>query len=385
MIDTAFPYAQYVTGKNFVGRRADVTLLGNLLGQGENVLLSEPPKSGKTSLVQQALFSMRMSGKVFTVGQFSALNIRTPEAFLLRLGNTILRMVASSPMEYAALTEKFLGGTHFVFDPANYTDEDKILSLNWDLEQADVQAMLRFPYALAQDRGARLILIIDEFQSLNRLEDPDVILRPLDTCMREMKGNGNLFSWVICGSGVNAMKAIFQSSQLFYRQLERVTLSPVDEREMADHVHKGFLAAGKVVEKELLQGACRLFRGHLWYINHFAAICDHMSKGYIVEQALVEALGMLVSLHEPRFNAVMADLTTHQVSFLRAVVDGVTRFSAADIIRKYGLNSSANVKRVKDALMKKEVLVFDENDNPHIIDPLFEYWIRKYYFELKEA
>ena len=384
MIDTAFPYAQYVTGKNFVGRRADVTLLGNLLGQGENVLLSEPPKSGKTSLVQQALFSMRMSGKVFTVGQFSALNIRTPEAFLLRLGNTILRMVASSPMEYAALTEKFLGGTHFVFDPANYADEDKILSLNWDLEQADVQAMLRFPYALAQDRGARLILIIDEFQSLNRLEDPDVILRPLDACMREMKGNGNLFSWVICGSGVNAMKAIFQSSQLFYRQLERVTLSPVDEREMADHVHKGFLAAGKVVEKELLQGACRLFRGHLWYINHFAAICDHMSKGYIVEQALVEALGMLVSLHEPRFNAVMADLTTHQVSFLRAVVDGVTRFSAADIIRKYGLNSSANVKRVKDALMKKEVLVFDENDNPYIIDPLFEYWIRKYYFELKD-
>ena len=91
--------------------------------------------------------------------------------------------------------------------------------------------------ALAQDRGARLILIIDEFQSLNRLEDPDVILRPLDACMREKKGVSSLFSWVICGSGVNAMKAIFLSSQLFYRQLERVTLSPVDEREMADHVH----------------------------------------------------------------------------------------------------------------------------------------------------
>lgn len=384
MIDTAFPYSQYVTGKNFVGRRADVTLMGNLLGQGENVLLSEPPKSGKTSLVQQTLFSMRMSGKVFTVGQFSALNIRTPEAFLLRLGNTVLRMVASAPADFAALTEKFLGGTHFVFDPASYTDEDKILSLNWDLEPSDVQAMLRFPYALAEDRGARLILIIDEFQSLLRLEDPDAILRPLDVCMREMRGN-NLFSWVICGSGVNAMKTIFRGSQLFYKQLERVTLSPVDEREMADHVHKGFLAAGKVVEKELLQGACRLFRGHLWYINHFAAICDHMSKGYIVEQALVEALSTLVGIHEPRFTAIMEDLTTHQVNLLRAVVDGVTRFSAADVIRKYGLNSSANVKRVKDALMKKEVLVFDENDNPHIIDPLFEYWIRKYYFELKEA
>ena len=384
MMDTTFPYSQYVTGKNFVGRRADVTLMSNLLGQGENVLLAEPPKTGKTSLVQQALFSMRMSGKVFTVGQFSALNIRTPEAFLLRLGNTVLRMVASSPAEFAALTEKFLGGSHFVFDPNAYSDEDKILSLNWDLDESDVRAMIRFPYILAQERGVRLILIVDEFQSLLNLEDPDVILRPLDACMRELQ-DSKLFSWVICGSGVNAMKSIFQSSMLFHRLLERVRLSPVDEREMADHVHKGFTLAGKVVEKELLQGACRLFRGHLWYINHFVAICDAMSKGYIVEQALVEALATMVCIHEPRFNAIMEDLTTHQVNFLRATVDGVVRFSSADVIRKYGLNSSANVKRVKDALMKKEVLQFDENDNPQIIDPLFEYWVKKFFFELKEV
>ena len=180
------------------------------------------------------------------------------------------------------------------------------------------------------------------------------------------------------------MKGIFSSSLLFHRQLERVRLSPVDEREMADHVHKGFTMAGKVVSKELLQGACRLFRGHLWYINHFVAICDAMSKGYIVEQTLVEALNTLVAIHEPRFNAVMEDLTTHQISLLKAIVDGVVRFSSADVIRKYGLNSSANVKRVKDALTKKEVLVFDENDAPQIIDPLFEYWVRNYYFEMKD-
>jgi hypothetical protein len=69
---------------------------------------------------------------------------------------------------------------------------------------------------------------------------------------------------------------------------------------------------------------------------------------------------------------------------LKATVDGVTRFSSAEVIRKYGLNSSANVKRVKDALMKKEILQFDEADNPVIIDPLFEYWVKKYYFEVKE-
>ena len=129
----------------------------------------------------------------------------------------------------------------------------------------------------------------------------------------------------------------------------------------------------------------RLFRGHLWYINHFASICDGMTRGYLMEPGLVDALASLISVHEPRFVDMMSGLTTHQVNLLKATVEGVTRFSSAEVIRQYGLNSSANVKRVKDALMKKEVLEFDEDDKPTIIDPLFEYWVKKYYFEMKEA
>jgi hypothetical protein len=204
--------------------------------------------------------------------------------------------------------------------------------------------------------------------------------------MREAREAGmRQFSLILCGGGVNAMKSIFESSLLFHRCVERVRLSPVDEREMADHVHRGFLSGGKVVDKDLLMGACRLLKGQLWYINHFAAICDAMSRGYIMEPVLIDALATLIAVHKPRFQSMMNGLTTHQVNLLRATVDGVTRFSSADVIRKYELNSSANVKRVKDALMKKEILQFDAADVPSILDPLFEYWVRKYYFELKEV
>ena len=102
-----------------------------------------------------------------------------------------------------------------------------------------------------------------------------------------------------------------------------------------------------------------------------------------MEPVFVDALKYILAIHEPRFKDIMNGLTTHQVSLLKATIDGVTRFSSADVIRKYGLNSSANVKRVKDALMKKEVLLFDENDNPVLEDPLFEYWVKKYYFEIQ--
>lgn len=382
-METPFPFVQYVTGKQFIGRKNNVTLLGNLLSQGEHVAIYEPPKTGKTSLVQQTLFTLRLGGKAFSVGQLSVLNIRTPEAFLLRLGSTLIRMVASTQEEYATLVARHLQGTHFVFDPVAFSTNGELLSLNWDMDQEDVLAILRLPFRLSAERGERMIMILDDFQCVSLLEDPDVILRPMDTVLREQRER-RLFSFVFCGSGVNAMKGIFEGGLLFRRVVERVQLSPIDDRELSDHVQRGFLTSGKVVAPELVLGACRLFRGHVWYINHFAAICDSMSRGYIMEPVLVDALASLIAIHEPRFRETVMGLTTHQVNLLRASVDGVQRFSSADVIRKYGLNSSANVKRVKDALMKKEVLLFDENDLPSFLDPLFEYWVRKYYFEIKD-
>lgn len=380
-METPFPYAQYVTGKHFIGRKADVTLLGNLLSQGEHVAIYEPPKAGKTSLIQQALYTMRLGGKAFMVGQLPVRNIRTPEDFLLRLGSTVLKMVAFTMEETSNLVHRYLAGTHFVFDPLAYAEQNQALSLNWELDAEDVLAILRLPFRVAADRGERIILVLDEFQCVSLLENPDSILRPLGAVLREEQTR-RLLSLVFCGSGVNAMKALFENSLYFSRVVEHVCLSAIDEREIVDHVQRGFLSSGKVVNQDLIVGVCRLFKGNVWYINQFAFLCDAISRGYIMEPMLVDALNSLISIHETHFAGIVNNLTTHQINLLRATVEGNIRFSSADVIRKYGLNSSANVKRVKDALMKKEVLTFDENDVPSLEDPLFEYWVKKYYFEL---
>ena len=54
------------------------------------------------------------------------------------------------------------------------------------------------------------------------------------------------------------------------------------------------------------------------------------------------------------------------------------------MIERYNLHSSANVRRLKDALCKKEIITFNENDDPVVLDPLFEYWLRKYFFKMKD-
>lgn len=78
----------------------------------------------------------------------------------------------------------------------------------------------------------------------------------------------------------------------------------------------------------------------------------------------------MVSANLPRFKAIMDDLTGFQERFLKAVLDGNVKFSTTEVIENYRLNSSANVKRLKEALMKKEVLSFNDKDEPSVQDPL---------------
>lgn len=380
-MDIPFIYDRYVTNKDFAGRKNECLALTSLIEAGENVVLYEPPKSGKKSLIQQAFFVMRLGGKIINAAVLDMFGIRTIEDLLTRFGSTVIRSIASSPDEYGMIVSRHLSGTHFVFDRQRFADCDEVVSLNWEPDEEDIRAMFSLPFRLARENGARITAVIEEFQSILDIREYDTVLKSMETVFRE-NGKDSGCSYIISGSKVNAMKSIFCHRKYLYRQVEHLPLMPVNENELMKHIRRGFLKGGKEIDKELAIGVCRLFRGNIWYINHFSAICDYLSKGYINEGIMIDALNALISIHEPRFMSMVDSLTEHQIRFLKAVLDGITKFSSTDVIEKYSLNSSANVKRVKDALMKKEILTFNDNDEPSILDPLFEYWIRKNYFGL---
>lgn len=379
---SSFIYDKYVTGRNFIGRKMDCTIFSNLMDAGENVYIYGPPESGKMSVVQQSLFNMRMTGRLFTVCQLDLFNVRRSDDFLLKFGAAVIRSCASAPEEYSGIVSRYLSGSHFVFDPMRYSTCGEIVSLNWTLDRNDMVTMLTLPMRMSQDKGQPFYVVLSEFQNLMMAEDYELLFSVIEEVFAA-KPRDNRSSFVMLGSQVNAMKFIFEEKKFFWRQVNHVHLQDIEDREIIEHVVKGFAAGGKVIERELILGACKLFRSDMWRINNFFSICDSMSKGYINETILMEALGALISIHEPHFKAVVNDLTDHQLSLLKAVLDGVTKFSASDVIEKYSLNSSANVRRVKDALRKKEVITFNEKDEPVVLDPLFEYWMNKYYCEIQ--
>ena len=380
-MDTPFVYDSYVTGKNFVGRKLECSVLGNLLEAGSQISLYAPPKSGKMSVIQQTLFNMRAVGKQFSVAWVNLFNVRTVYDFLKKFGTAVIKPLYSTPSEYADIVSRHLAGTHFLFDPARFATHEEIVCLNWEPDANDIEQMFRLPYRIAEERGIPCYVVIEEFQNLMWAKDYDYenVFHVLEKVFAERNTKA---SYIITSSQVNAMKNIFEERKFFYRLVDNLPLQDVEDKDIIEHIIRGFRTSGKVIERDLVIGACKLFRSNMWYLNHFVSICDSMSRGYMNEGILMEALKIIVSVNEPRFMSIVNDLTDHQLSLLKAVLDGVIKFSASDVIDRYSLNSSANVRRVKDALKKKEVITFNDKDEPVILDPLFEYWMTKFYYEM---
>jgi len=383
-MDTAFVYDNHVTGKNFVGRKTECTVLSNLLEAGENVCIYETPKAGKTSLVQQSLYNMRAAGKPFIVAYVDLLSVRTRRGFLKKFGGSLIRAAYSTPSDYAAVIAKHLEGTHFVFDHAQFASKEDIVCMNWDADANDIYMMTCLPQRIAEEKGMPVYVVFRDFQNVMQTDDYEVIFNTMEKVFAERdRSVSHKSAFVFCGSMVNAMKYIFAEKKYFYRQVNHLPLSAIDDKDAIEHIVRGFRSSGKVIERDLALGACKLFRSDMWYLNQFFSICDSMSKGFINEAILVDALNAVIAVHEPRFKVLINDLTDHQLSLLKAVLDGVVKFSASDVIERYSLNSSANVRRVKDALRKKEIITFNDKEEPVILDPLFEYWVSRYYFEMQ--
>ena len=67
-----------------------------------------------------------------------------------------------------------------------------------------------------------------------------------------------------------------------------------------------------------------------------------------------------------------------QLYFLQAIIDGETVFGQENL-KKYKLGTSANIIRIKAALVSKEII--DITTKIEIQDPVFKLWLKEDYFK----
>lgn len=374
-MDTPFIYNQFVTGSDFVSRQQELNLFTNLVKQKQHALMYEPPKSGKKSLVQQGLINLRKDGYNFIVTNINLFNVRTKKHLLHKICTTLLDSYCNSPDEKLALQKEICPEIDIYFNSSKYQSEPEIDTS--PVPDQIVNKILNLPEFLSQRYNTNSIIYIEEFQELLQQDNAYDTIKLIENALLSQKG----VTYIISGSMVNSMKEIFEEKKYFYNFAERIKFNNLDIRSLSDLYIRNFHKTGRVVSREMATLMYQLTEGHPWYAQQLGDISYGLTRGYLTEQVVKQSFHSLLELHSYRYQLITSRLSRFQINFLKAIMDNVEQLSSLETMNYYGFNSSANVKRLKDAAKRKEILT-QENGQWIFLDPLFKTWLQTVYFDL---
>lgn len=352
-MDMLFPFDKPASGNKIIGRKDEIqAVVDSLISRQKGVAIYAAPKSGKNTVVREALHRIKAAGHPVRICEIDLFNVRTYPEFIACFKRRLL-------------------------DCFEQMNRNAILPFAVESESIPDSKVLELPSIIAKESGGVMIVYLKEFQNVISIDDKAFKLEDLvKTWLKQTN-----VRYVITGSAVNVMKSVFEEKQLFYYLTEVVNLEPVPKKLVVDYITSAFLNLGRVIEREDAEEIYNIAGGNLWYVKMMCSICYTFPIGFVNRSAIVQTRDALLQVVSPQFIRTMLELTPNQINFLRAICDGARRLSSSEILAKYHLNSSANVFRLKDAFRNKELVTFDRNDEPQILDPVFEYWLKNKYFK----
>ena len=141
-----------------------------------------------------------------------------------------------------------------------------------------------------------------------------------------------------------------------------------------------FKETGKVITMEQATKICDITDNLSSYVQHLAWIIWYKSGKVVTNEDIDSAVNDLLEQNRIFFQREVEQLSELQMNFLRAVASGITTgHSSKEVIKKYRLESSANVNAIKKALLKKDIIDI-EGQAVTINDSLFKLWINRQQF-----
>ena len=79
------------------------------------------------------------------------------------------------------------------------------------------------------------------------------------------------------------------------------------------------------------------------------------------------------------FQNLTDGLSRTQINLLKALTDNINQLSSKKTVLEYQLGTSANVVKIKKALINKEIIDIRGNEIS-FLDPLYKFWLKEYFF-----
>ena len=371
-MEKPFVFGVATSGDNFTDREKETQRLLLNFTHGVNTILISPRRWGKTSLVKKvAQLAQTKTRKIVYLDIFSC---RTESEFYRLFATSVLKQTSSKWDEWVENTKQFLAHINPKISIGTDPMNDFSISFEYSMQDNAGNDILQLPEKIAIEKGIQIVICIDEFQQISDFEDSKTFQKKLRTVWQLQQ----LVSYCLFGSKKHLMNELFEKKNLpFYKFGDAIYLTKIETKYWIEYICKRFENTGKHISPELAKEICRLVDNHSSYVQQLAWLLWIRTTDIATEEQLTHALEDLLDQNNILFQSETENLSAYQMNFLKAVIDGIhSKFSSKEIILKYNLGTSANIVRLKSALLQKELI---ETDGKEIIlaDPVFGVWFKK--------
>lgn len=370
--EAPFVYGIAADTVHFTDREKETARIRLNFENGINTIVISPRRWGKTSLVNKVVAQMA-GNRQLRIVRMDAFSVRTTEDFYRMFATEIIRQTSSKVEEWMENAKRFL--TSLVPVVTMSADPMNPVSLSLKGVGADYDGeVLDLPERIAQAKGIRLVICIDEFQQIGEFTDTVAFQKKLRTAWQHQ----NSVSYCLYGSKRHLLMNMFgRRSYPFYKFGDVIFLERIPLECWKDYIQKQFEQTGRHIDAQLVTDIYNYVDGNSSYMQQLSWLLWTRTTEVADIEKLEDAKEDLLRQNHPLFVEQTNSLTSYQLRFIRAVKEGKAReIGHKSTIWEYGLGSSANIATIKKALQKKE-LVEIEGKDIRFSDPLFEHWLRK--------
>jgi AAA+ ATPase superfamily predicted ATPase len=372
MEENPFVFGKAVEGRFFTDRMKDAEHLEANLTHGINTILISPRRWGKTSLVKKVISNVtRPDIKIIYVDIFSC---KSEYDFYRQLATAIIQQTSSKIEEWMITAKEFLSRliTKVSFSPDSI--QEYALSFEFPDKDSSEQDILQLPERIAQKKGLRLVICLDEFQQIAEFQDSITFQKKLRSVWQHQQN----VSYCLFGSKRHLMTELFSdTSNPFYKFGDMMFLKKIPTEEWIPFICRKYQETGKIITEKQAERICKVTENLSSYVQHLSWIVWYKANPVTTNEMIELSIDELLEQNKVFFQREIEGLTELQLNLLKAVANGVdTGFSKKEIIKKYRLESSANVQGVKKAMIKKDLIDVDGS----VItfnDPIFKLWIKR--------
>lgn len=372
MENKPFIFGIATSGDNFTDRKKETERLLLNFQHGVNTVLISPRRWGKTSLVQKVC-RLAQSDKLKIV-YLDIFSCRSDKEFYNAFATAIIKQTSSKFEEWLDNAKLFLSRItpKISIGPDPMTDFS--ISLEMNPKSEDIDEILQLPEKIAQKKNCSIVICIDEFQQIAEFSDSKTFQKRLRTVWQLQKN----VSYCLFGSKKHLMNELFENkSYPFYKFGDAIYLQKIGTQDWVEYICNRFSITGKQISEQLAERICQAVDNHSSYVQQLAWLVWIHTDKIATEKDFESAYQDIIDQNTPLFEKQTESLTTYQMNFLRAVLDGVySEFTKQEILNKYQLGTSANISIVKRALEKKELIEIEKR-KISIPDPILKEWLRR--------